>query len=403
MKTRPSQKVRKLYIILVVGEERPQNVPTMTQFLFEKGFNIIDVEQFVVRSHFTMALIVRPFQSTIRIRGFERSLERLAKELKVSVTMKPFPGIRTRPTKKENTYVLTILGSDRPGIVAVFSSVLTKHRCSIRRIKIIAMRVLPAMELWFDVGKTNLSRVRRTLHQAARQTGMDIVLQSKRIFLKEKRVAMFDMDSTIVEEEVINELAGLAGVGEKVAALTERGMRGKIDFAKSLRLRVSYLRGLSIESLALVAKRLRLTKGSEELIRALRERGLKVALVSGGFTYFTERIKKQLGFDYAFGNELEVKNGKLTGRVKGRIIDARRKAEILEEVCRQEGVTPEEAIAVGDGSNDRLMVANAGLGIAFNPEEVLREVADGTISKGRIKGVLYCLGPSEPSDRSGRY
>jgi phosphoserine phosphatase len=191
----------------------------------------------------------------------------------------------------------------------------------------------------------------------------------------------------------------LAGVGEKVAALTERGMRRKIDFAKSLRLRVSCLKGLSVRCLARVAKRLRLGKGSKELIRALHKRGLKVALVSGGFTYFTERMKKQLGFDYAFGNELEVKNGKLTGRVKGRIIDARRKAEILEEVCHQEGVTPEEAIAVGDGSNDRIMVANAGLGIAFNAEEVLKEVADGTISKGRIKGILYCLGPSETSDK----
>lgn len=399
MKTRPSQKARKLYIILVMGEEKPGTVATVTQFLFKKGFNIIDVEQFVVHSHFTMVLIVRPFQSTTRLGGLEKGLGRLAKELKVSVTVKPFSGIRTRHSKTKDTYVLTILGSDRPGIVAVFSAVITKHHCSIRKIRIVAMGDLPAMELWFDLGKANFRRVRRNLHQTAKQTGMDIVLQPERIFLKEKKVALFDMDSTIVEEEVINELAELAGAGETVTALTEKGMRGKIDFAKSLRLRVSYLRGLSVGSLTLVAKRLRLTKGSKELIRALKKRGLKVALVSGGFNYFTERMKKQLGFDYAFGNELEIKNGKLTGRVKGRIIDARRKAEILEEVCRQEGVTPEEAIAVGDGSNDRIMVANAGLGIAFNAKEILKEVADGVISKGRIKGVLYCLGPSEASDK----
>jgi len=382
-----------------MGKERPQIVPTMTQFLFETGFNIIDVEQFVVHSHFTMVLIVRPFQSTTCLRGLEKGLGRLSKELKVSVTVKPFPGIRTKHTKTEDTCVMTILGSDRPGIVAVFSAVLAKHHCSIRRIRIVAMGELSAMELWFNLGKANFSRVRRTLHQVAKQTGMDIVLQPERLFLKEKKVATFDMDSTTVEEELINELAELAGVGEKVAALTERGMRGKIDFSKSLRLRVSYLKGLSVGYLALVAKRLRFTKGSKELIRALKKRGLKVALVSGGFTYFTERMKKQLGFDYAFGNELEVKNGKLTGRVKGRIIDARRKAEILEEVCYQEGVTLEEAIAVGDGSNDRIMVANAGLGIAFNAKEVLKEVADGAISKERIKGILYCLGPSETSDK----
>ena len=399
MKTRPSQKAQKLYIILVMGEERPETVPTMTQFLFEKGFNIIDIDQIVVRFHSTLVIIVQPFQFTTRLHGLEKGLGRLAKELKVSVTVKPFSGIRTKHTQTEDTYVMTILGSDRPGIVAVFSAVLTKHHCSIRRIRIVAMGELPAMELWFDLGKANFSRVRRTLHQIAKQTGMDIVLQPERLFLKEKKVAMFDMDSTIVEEEVINELAELAGVGEEVAASTERGMRRKIDFAKSLRLRVSCLKGLSVSCLALVAKRLRLGKGSKELIRALHKRGLKVALVSGGFTYFTERMKKQLGFDYAFGNELEIKNGKLTGRVKGRIIDARRKAEILEEVCHQEGVTPEEAIAVGDGSNDRIMVANAGLGIAFSAKGVLKEVADGTISKGRIKGILYCLGSSEMSGK----
>jgi phosphoserine phosphatase len=187
-------------------------------------------------------------------------------------------------------------------------------------------------------------------------------------------------------------MAKLAGVGERVAAITERGMRGKIDYAQSLRTRVSLLKGLMIRSLEPLAKTLKLTKGSEELILALKEMGFKVGLISGGFSYFTDILKKRLGFDYAFGNKLEVKKGRLTGRIQGRIIDAHRKAQIMDEVCRKEGITRDEAVAVGDGSNDRIMVANAGLGIAFNAKEILKKVADGTITRNHMKGVLYCLG-----------
>jgi phosphoserine phosphatase len=177
-----------------------------------------------------------------------------------------------------------------------------------------------------------------------------------------------------------------------VKALTEEGMRGEIDFAESLRSRVSFLRGLRMKSLDSISKTLKLTKGSEELIAALKEMGFKVALISGGFTYFTDILKKRLGFDYAFGNELEIQRGKLTGRIKGRIIDAERKAEIMDEICRKEGVTRDEVVAVGDGSNDRIMLANAGLGIAFNAKEILKKVADGAITRDHIRGVLYCLG-----------
>jgi len=152
------------------------------------------------------------------------------------------------------------------------------------------------------------------------------------------------------------------------------------------------MKGLAIRSLEPLVQTVKLTQGSEELILALKEMGFKVGLISGGFSYFTDILKKKLGFDYAFGNELEVRKGRLTGRIKGRIIDAQRKAQIMDEICRREGVTREEVVAVGDGSNDRIMVANAGLGIAFNAKEILKKVADGTITRNHMKGVLYCLG-----------
>jgi phosphoserine phosphatase len=150
-----------------------------------------------------------------------------------------------------------------------------------------------------------------------------------------------------------------------------------------------------VRSLESIAQTFKFTKGSEELIAALKEMGFKIALISGGFRYFTDVLKKRLGFDYAFGNELEMKEGKLTGRLRGRVIDAKRKAEVLDSICRKEGITRDEVVAVGDGSNDQIMVANAGLGIAFNAKEILKKVADGAITKDHMKGVLYCLGISD--------
>jgi phosphoserine phosphatase len=301
-----------------------------------------------------------------------------------------FKGLRLAETRRP--YVLTILGADRPGIVAAFSTTLAKHYCNIERIKMIARGEFFAMEMWVDLREANFSLMRQDLTTVAKKVGMDIIAQPEHIFKKRKKVIVFDMDSTIVDGEIIDEMAKLARVGRKVAAITERGMRGEIDFSESLQARVSFLRGLRVKSLEFLAKTFKLTKGSEDLILALKEMGFKVALISGGFTYFTNILKDRLGFDYAFGNELEIKKGRLTGRIKGRIIDARRKGEVLDQICRKEGITRDEVVAVGDGSNDRIMVANAGLGIAFNAKEILKKVADGAITKDHMKGVLYCLG-----------
>jgi phosphoserine phosphatase len=309
------------------------------------------------------------------------------------ITMTPlqeFKGLRLAETKRP--YVLTLLGPDRAGIVSAFSSTLAKHHCNIERIKMIARGELLAMEIWIDLREANFLILRGDLTAVAKNVGMDIIAQPEHLFKKRKKVIVFDMDSTIVDGEIIDEMAKIVGMEKKVKALTERGMRGEINFIQSLRTRVSFLKGLRIKSLESLAKTFKLTKGSEELIAALKEMGFKVALISGGFTYFTDVLKKRLGFDYAFGNELEIKNGRLTGRIKGRIIDAERKAEIMDEICRKEGITRDEVVAVGDGSNDRIMVANAGLGIAFNAKDILKKVADGAITRDHMKGVLYCLG-----------
>jgi len=381
------------YVLSVIGEDKVGIVSRVTQFLFKKGVNIIDIEQTVVHSQFTMVLLIQPLRSPFQWSEIRRGLSRIAQKLEMKITMTPFKEFRgLKLADSKMPYVLTLLGADRAGVVAGFSSLLAKHHCNIDRIKMIARGEFLAMEMWVDLRQADFSLLRQGLNETAKRVGMDIIAQPESTFKKRRKVIVFDMDSTIVDGEIIDEMAKSAGVGKKVAAITERGMKGEIDFSESLRTRVSLLKGLRIKSLESIAETVQLTKGSEELIAALKEMGFKVALISGGFTYFTDILKRRLGFDYAFGNELEIRGRKLTGRIKGKIIDARRKAQIMDEICKREGITRDEVVAVGDGSNDRIMLANAGLGIAFNAKEILKKVADGAITRDHMKGVLYCLG-----------
>ena len=398
-----SSREENFYVISVIGEDKVGIVSRVTQFLFKKGVNIIDIEQTVVHSQFTMVLLIQPLRSPFQWSEIRRGLGRIAQKLEMKITMTPFKEFRgLKLADSKMPYVLTLLGADRAGVVAGFSSLLAKHHCNIDRIKMIARGEFLAMEMWVDLRQADFSLLRQGLNETAKRVGMDIIAQPESTFKKRRKVIVFDMDSTIVDGEIIDEMAKSAGVGKKVAAITERGMKGEIDFSESLRTRVSLLKGLRIKSLESIAETVQLTKGSEELIAALKEMGFKVALISGGFTYFTDILKRRLGFDYAFGNELEIRGRKLTGRIKGKIIDARRKAQIMDEICKREGITRDEVVAVGDGSNDRIMLANAGLGIAFNAKEILKKVADGAITRDHMKGVLYCLGITDRDIRKGK-
>lgn len=395
-KNQPLSQEKDSYVISVIGEDQVGIVSEVTQLLFKQGLNIVDIEQTVIHSQFTMVLLIQPLRPRFQPNRLRTSLNQLSKRRGMGITMTPlreFKGLRLADMKRP--YVLTLLGPDRAGVVAAFSSTLAKHHCNIERIKMIARGEFFAMEMWIDLREANFSLLRQDLTSVAKRIGMDIIAQPEHVFKKRKKVIVFDMDSTIVDGEIIDEMAKLAGVSKKVATITEKGMQGEIDFSESLRTRVSLLRGLRVKSLESIAKTVKLTKGSEELIVALKEMGFKVALISGGFSFFTDVLKKRLKFDYAFGNELEIEKGRLTGRIKGKIIDAKRKAEVLDDICHEEGVTRDEVVAVGDGSNDRIMVANAGLGIAFNAKEILKKVADGVITKDHMKGILYCLGISD--------
>jgi phosphoserine phosphatase len=217
---------------------------------------------------------------------------------------------------------------------------------------------------------------------------------------KPKRVVVFDCDSTIIQAEVIDELAKIAGVDREVRRMTREAMSGTLDFNEAIRRRVKLLKGLTVDKLDLLARAITQTPGTEELIAALRTMGYKIAVISGGFSFFTNYLKERLNLDYVFANELEIADGVVTGSIRGSIINAEKKGEILMEIARQEGVSPDQVVAVGDGANDRFMLQNAGLAIAFNPKEVLKQYSNGMITTKSIYGLLHMLGvPDEKTDR----
>ena len=226
----------------------------------------------------------------------------------------------------------------------------------------------------------------------ATSAGFDVSLQRESLYRRSKRLVVLDMDSTLIRIEVIDELARAAGVGAEVARITERAMHGEMDYDESLRQRVGLLAGLDVAVLDKLAANLPLTDGAETLVRVLKRLGYKIAVISGGFSRAAEALKRRLGVDYAYSNNLEVQGGKLTGRVVGPIVNGQRKAELLETIAQAEGVLLDQVIAVGDGANDALMLERAGLGIAFHAKPKLREAADTSISAAGLDAILYLLG-----------
>jgi phosphoserine phosphatase len=378
----------KLIALSVYGLDKPGIIHGISEVLARNNVNIVDIEQSVLQGLFVMFIIGDVERCGVSFEELKRQLEEKGKELGVHVHVTPFE----RPKQKQKQlYVITVLGRDRVGIVRDITKVLYDHGVNIERSTLTARDNLISIEFTVDIGDADPNEIKKRLKEEVESYGLDIVIQPYSIFQREKRLIVFDMDSTIVDAEIIDELAKVAGVEKEVKEITKKAMEGKMSFKEALIERVKLLEGLPVEVLEKIYNQIELTEGAKELIQSLKRAGYKIALVSGGFTYFTEKLKKELGFDYAFGNELEIKDGKLTGRIKGRIIDAEEKARIIEELARREGISKENIVAVGDGANDRIMIENAGLGIAFNAKKVLKEVADGTLSKENLIGLASIL------------
>lgn len=378
----------KLVALSVYGIDKPGIVYKISEVLAKNNVNIVDIEQNVLQGLFAMFIVGDVENCKISISELERELKERGKEIGVEVHLSPF---NRQETPKKELYVVTVLGRDRVGIVRDITKILYEHGINIEKTSLTARDNLISIEFLIDIRGTNLENVKKQLKEEVESFGLDIVIQPYSVFKRDKRLIVFDMDSTIVDAEIIDEIARAAGVGDEVKKITKMAMNGEINFDEALKERVKLLKGLPVKVLEKIYNEVKLTPGAKELIQSLKSAGYKTALISGGFTYFTEKIKKELGFDYAFGNELEIKDGKLTGRIKGRIINAEEKARIIEELAKKEGISKENIVAVGDGANDRIMLKNAGLGIAFNAKKALKEIADGTLSKDNLIGLASVL------------
>jgi len=380
-------------LITVTGRDRAGITSTLTGLLSERGAALYDIEQVVVQGQLTLCLLV----GLAHARDVLKELLFAAKELGMEMDFNPVGETPAAgPGEAGRRYVITAIGRALGAAhLHALASTLAAEGANIEKISRLSEGSLASVEIHacLPAGRDR-EDLKRSLLVVATKNGFDVSLQRESLYRRSKRMVVMDMDSTLIRIEVIDELARAAGVGDKVAQITERAMQGEMDYDESLRQRVALLQGLDVKALDDIANNLPLTEGAETLIRVLKRLGYRTAVISGGFSRAAEALKRRLGIDYAFSNNLEIEGGKLTGKVVGPIVNAQRKAELLELIAQLEGVLLDQVIAVGDGANDVLMLEKAGLGIAFRAKTKLREAADTTISDSGLDAILYLLGIS---------
>lgn len=383
MTSPPSESV----LITVTGKDHPGIVSRLTGLLAEAGAELLDVEQVVVQGRLTLCLLVRLSPAS----GTLEALLSAAKTLGVTLDFQAVEAPAAASARHVVTAVGRALGARE---LHALTQVLAGHGANVERITRLSEPHLGSVDLHISLppGQPPDALKHALLELSMRSGGFDVALQRESLFRRGKRMVVMDMDSTLIRIEVIDELARAHGVGEQVSRITERAMHGEMDYDESLRQRVALLRGLDASVVHQVAASLPLTEGAETLVRVLKRLGYRTAVISGGFSVAAEALKARLGIDFAYSNELEIQDGKLTGRTVGRIVNAQRKAELLESLAQAEGILLEQVVAVGDGANDLLMLERAGLGIAFRAKPKLRAAADTSISAGGLDSILYLLG-----------
>jgi phosphoserine phosphatase len=308
-------------------------------------------------------------------------------------------------------YIITLLARKiTADQLAQVTGVVARHQLNIDSINRLSGRIpqgeLPALSkacVEFSVRGPlgDSDAFRAELLEVASALDVDLAFQQDTMYRRNRRLVVFDMDSTLIEAEVIDELAKAAGVGEQVSAITERAMNGEIDFSESFRSRVALLKGLGEGALEEIANQLKISEGAEHLLATLRQLGYKTAILSGGFTYFARHLQEKLKIDHVFANELDIVDGVVTGEVVGDIVDGARKALLLHQLAVEEGIDLQQVIAVGDGANDLPMLSAAGLGVAFRAKPLVKQSAEQSISTLGLDAILYLLGISDRYQNSG--
>lgn len=395
--------MQELILVHVTGSDRPGLTAGLTEVLAGYGVDILDIGQVVIHNFLTLGILIRITDGE-KSSPVLRDLLFRAFELGVGLKLHPLSERtyeRWVRSQGKRRHIVTLLGRTiTSGQIARIASVLAQNDLNIETIHRLSGRIPLAGDhprracVEFTVRGTPRDKdaMRSEFLDIAAELGVDIAFQEDNLFRRNRRLVAFDMDSTLVQSEAIDLLAAKAGVGEQVRAITAAAMRGELDFKESLRRRLALLAGLPESVLAEIAEHIPLTEGAERLIANLKRMGYKIAILSGGFTYFGEHLKRQLSIDYLHANELEIRDGRLTGRIKGAIVDGRRKAELLRSIARREGISLQQVIAVGDGANDLPMLKLAGLGIAFHAKPKVKQGARQAISTLGLDGILYLLG-----------
>ena len=388
-------------VLHIAGTDRPGVTARLTEVIAEENAELVDIGQSVLHGYLMLSAIADIPPNSNALRKILFAVADLGLRLEVS----PYLTERGAP-RSPNALAVTVLGSLRDGgAPAAITRFMAERRMNIREIRSLGGEELVGLELIVDLppnagsSEHEITDLRGNLLKLGQQLGVDLAVQKDDIFRRNKRMVCMDVDSTFVKGEFIDELAELVGAKEQVAQITARAMRGELDFRQALTERVKLLEGVPLERVQEVVARSELTPGAERFARVLHGLGYKVGLVSGGFTVFVDQLKSKFGLDFAFSNELEVVEGKLTGRVRGAIVDGERKSQVLKDMAQAFNFRLEQTVAIGDGANDVLMLQSAGLGIAFRAKPKLQEVAHFSLNHHeRLDTLLFLMGYNSTRD-----
>jgi len=385
---------KNLLMVNVSGQDRPGITATLVRVLMEHNVEVVDIEQASLQNFLGLYLLLDLSKASDSKDSVIKDLLFEASKLNLTLNFRFFSPNEVLALNQRNLYVLTHFGGTHA--LAELSRILGEENVNIEMISSLAHHDALSVEMILNVhSASNLSRLKQQIMVKSHELNIDLALQKMEAYRKNKRLIFFDMDSTLVDMEIIDEMARRAGVYREVSRITEKAMRGDFDFEESLIQRVALIKGLAVSELTEIRNNMRLSQGVEELTTTLRWLGYKLGVITGGFDFFSDYLKEKLGFDFAFANKLEIKNGVLTGRIVGPIIDAAQKARIVNQTSCDQGILLDQTVVVGDGANDALMLGQAGLGIAYNAKKGVDRAANVSLGRSRLKNILYLLGVTE--------
>jgi phosphoserine phosphatase len=385
---------RDFVMVTVSGPDQPGITSAFSKILVDNHVEVVDIEQASLQDFLGLSFLLDMSEAKQSKDGVLKDLLFEASRLRLTLNFRLFSEKEMKARNSKNLFILTYFGDTRA--LAELSNILAEENANIEMISNLTRHCASCVELTINVNEVmNLSQLKAKVLAKSHELNIDLALQKMEAYRKNKRLVFFDMDSTLVDMEIIDEMAQRAGVFKEIARITEKARRGDVDFEEALVQRVALLKGLKVEELEKIRNEMKLSGGAEELVETLKRLGYKLGLVSGGFDYFSDFLREKLGLDFSYANQLEIKNGVLTGKVLGKIVDNTYKAKIVNMVASREGVLLDQTVAIGDGANDVLMLGQAGLGIAYNAKERLMRAANMSLGQARLKNILYILGLSE--------